>query len=267
MSWLTVNGIELAGIVSLGDASGERRDIGASDVASDGSMRITRQTRKRDHKFTTKLLTGADAFAWENLLVGEGHVWSFDSSFYSSKGMPGIGSSAPPDVEVQSSVKKYGAGALKVVGGESWATSGIAVTAPWTVSVWHRVDAGGFVHVVRRSDGAVWHDAVRDDTPVDGDPAEGAGEIQLANSAGSAHYYDDLVVCPYLWLDSWARDVANAGYAFGLTPFLTCAGNLVREVATRRMLCSSLSEKMAIAGLGGSLQRDARTLSFELKGA
>lgn len=277
MPWLTVNGIELKKLVALsGDPAGARRDIGDQSQASDGFLRVTRQTRKRDFKFTTVPLTGAEAFSWESFLVGEGHVWSFDSHFYSSKGLAGTGSVAPPNVEVQASIKKFGAGALKVVSGETWQTTdALALAAPWTMAVWARgvTVAPTWHHYVERYDGTTldaWLDGVRQAPATNFDDLFTAVlpyVILKTDYLGEESYFDDLVICPYLWADTWPAQVFAAGRAFGPLPYLTAIGDLVREATTRQMVCSSLDEKVVIAGLDGELQRDARVLSVELKGA
>ncbi len=143
MSWLTLNGIELAAIAgNANKPKGPRRDIGDASAASDGSMRITRQTRKRDVTLESVPLTGAEAFAWESLITGAGHVWSFDVSVYSSKGLPGAAEAA--ELELQDIHTKYGEKALRVAADEEWTaalpstTGDFASGRPWTVSAWRK---------------------------------------------------------------------------------------------------------------------------------
>ncbi len=273
MAWLTINGINLAKVVAVAsDPSDERRDVGAQTTASDGSMVLTRSARKSDFKFSTRVLTSADALAWEGLLVGLSEVWSFDVSRYSAKGEAGIPSSAP-DVEVQATTKKYGAKALKITGGETlttaslWGREGFYDGGVWTIAGWHNVNLGGWVHLVIRSDGKKWVDGIRNDSYSTAYvPTFTSGALEL-DATPSNVYWDDLVVSPFLWPIDWAPQVFASGQPFGPTPFLTAAGDMVPEAATRRMLCASLSNKVLIAGLEGQLRRTARVMTFELKGA
>lgn len=278
MSWLTINGVELKKMVALGgDPSGDRRDIGAQTEASDGSITVTRQTRKRDQKLSSVPLTNAAAQSWESLLVGDGNVWPFDSSFYSSKGVVGT-TGAPLDVLVQGSIKKFGAGALQIASGEEWASSvkaGVNVggTGPYTFALWMRgLVATTWHHYVNRYDGVTldsWLDGVRGTVSYDDMLAFlGDGSFVLKSDfLAEQSYFDDVVVCPYLWLDAWPAQVYAAGRAFGQLPFLTAAGDLVPEASTRKMVCSSISDKVMIARVDGQLRRDAKVLAFELKGA
>jgi hypothetical protein len=269
MSWLKINGIEMARVVALsGDPSGTRRDIGSKSETASGAMVVTRQTSKRDLKFTTKPLTGAQAFAVEGLLMGDSNVWPFDAHYYSSKGVVGTASAAPPDVQVQATTKLYGAGALEVADAETWQTP-LDTDLPWTVAVWGKGEGGGdpWVHYVARSDGAQWVDGLRNDSfTMSGVFSTPTNTLIVGGIPGVAKFFDDLVVSPFLWLEDWAEQVFEAGAPFGQAPFLTASGDLVREAATRTMVGTDVSEKVIVAGLGGSLQRDARVLSVDLKG-
>jgi hypothetical protein len=271
VSWFTVNGIELARVASHpSPPTGERRDIGAQREAADGSAILTRQTTKRDRKFSLKPLSGDDAFAWEGLLCGDAHVWSFDSSLYSSKGLAGV--ATDPTVIVQAVEKKYGANALIVPSGQQF-----AATLPWdveagTVALWVRAEADAAFHywVFQRSAGKFWLDGVLTGSlPTSGDMLDVTGAVVTLGTPDDWTYFDDLVVCPYVWPDDWPLQVCNAGQPFGLAPYLTCAGDLVPEAATRRMICAGVSDRVTIANLGAGdgLERDVRQLEVQLKGA
>lgn len=266
-AWFTINGIEAAKVVSSSNQpSAKPRDVGYQGEASDGSFVLTRRDTKRDFKFTTRPLSGVAAIAWESLLRGEGHVWSFDVSAYSSKGLaPTVSdgtlvSSSPPP--------KFGAKCYQLTT-DAEARFG-SLVAPWTAAVWYR-DEGAMVpawhHIVVRSDGAKWADGVRDD---------GAGAAGIDFSGGDAHFIggdpgplsiDDLILCPYLWADDWARQVFEAGVAFGPTPYVTCAGLMVPEAATRKMACRSVDERVMVANVGGGLAKDVRELEVDLAGS
>jgi hypothetical protein len=268
VSWLKVNGIELARVVAaFSTPEGKRRDIGDKGEAADGTTRITRQTRKRDLNLELVPLSRADALAWEGLLTGEGHVWSFDVSSYSSKGLgPTVFTGS---LESTTPSPKYGAKYLQLDIDED-ASFVFPAYAQWTISLWFQngsgVYSGAWHHAVARSDGARWIDGARND----GFAFDGTSVIltfngttlQLTGPDPGPAYVDDLIVVPYLWPLNWAHQVYSAGAAFGSTPFLTCAGDVISEASTRRMICAESSEQILIAGG----ERDKRRLSFSLLG-
>lgn len=273
MSWFKVNGIETKKVAALArPPTGARRDIGRQVEAVDGTTVVTRQARKHDLKFETVPLSGSDALAWEGLFSGEGNVWSFDSSVYSSKGVGGGGAGS----SLQTTYKKYGAKALKLAGGggSTWVSSGLqAPTANYTIALWAaHASALTFHHYAMTFDGSTeikWIDGVLspgfdfDDLAV-----APLGELVLSTGTFGDEdcYFDDVVFCPYLWPADWAAQVAAAGAPFGASPFLTCSGDLVREAATRTMIGRpGVSDKIAKLGLGsGGLTSDVRTLAFDL---
>ncbi len=115
MTILTVNKINVGHIISVvEEPKGGRRDIGnLSEGSADGSIRISRQGRKRDLKFKTVPLSNSDANSWEGLFIGEGDVWTFDTStgFYSSKG---LGPAINVNCSIASGSPKYGSAKLIV---------------------------------------------------------------------------------------------------------------------------------------------------------
>lgn len=273
MSWLTLNGIETSGIASIeGAPTGEHRNIGADHEATDGSLTLTRQTRKRDLQLQTVPLSGADAFAWESLLVCEGHVWSFDSHFYSSKGLAGVASGAT--LESATPSPRYGAKYMEVPLDQTF-TATFPAYAKWTVACWFRNGDGAFStewhHLVTNSDGHTWLDGVSNDGfGFDGDSFlfsfDGTTLTITGPDPGPA-YIDDLIVCPYLWLEDWPAQVYADTKPFGPTPYLTAAGLLVPEAATRDMACMKCDERVMKANLsdGNGMAPDVRVLSVELK--
>lgn len=238
---LRVNRINLGTIMATSEEpTGERRDIGEEGLATDGSMRVTRLTRKRDLKFKTIPLSAADAFAWESLLIGEGEVWSFDASLYGSKGL-GPFASAGATV-VGTGAPKFGAKMLNLA-----ATSGTisymaaintfgVVSTGWTVIVYRSTDAGTtWTHYVVRSDGAKWVDRVRNDAASTTWLTVGMdGKVTIANVTGAAVNYDDLTILPFDVLASWIP--ALGWIAFCPLPYLDLDGSFIPEQTRRRVL-------------------------------
>lgn len=268
MAWLAISGIDLSAIAATAqDPKGDRRDIGEAAEASDGSWRVTRQTRKRDLSFLSIPLAGSDAYAWESLITGEGHHWTFDSSLYGSKGM---GPTAGFVASQTAGTPKFGAGVLRVTATTGTITYAAAVnsaggTGAWTVMVW-RFESGVWHHYVVTSAGHKWLDGVRADGTSTTWLSVSGANVTITNTAGAAQDYDDLVVLPFAVLDAWPPLVfAAASIAFSDLPFLTVAGLLVPEAATRKMAgtCSIAGVKRA----GSGLAKDVQALQVELKGA
>jgi hypothetical protein len=265
MSWLAISGIDLSAIAATAqDPKGDRRDIGDVSPANDGTMRATRQVRKRDFSFQTVPLKGADAFVWESLITGAGDVWSFDSSKYSSKGTGGDGTGTT----IQASVVKFGAGALKVPNGDTWETVGLGLPAAFTMAVWYRVDSGAWNHWVWQGGGTnIWLNGVR--TPGGAHPFDyDSGDAILEQAgAGTNFYFDDFVACPYLWPATWPALVYGLGAAFSPLPYLTCAGDLVPEAATRSMIGKASVAKVLRANpttVAGGAAKDVQVLQVDL---
>jgi hypothetical protein len=272
MSWLAISGIDLSSIIALGEEpKADRRDIGDVTDANDGSKRATRTARKYDFSGRSIPLSKADAFAWESLITGAGNVWRFDSTFkfYSSKGIAAIASDTNPlDTFVQSSVKKF-ASAVETPGGESFTTAGLGIVGSiFTQSVWCRVGAGAFHHYVLRGDGAIWVDGVRNDAA--NTPLQVAGSEAFLDASligGGTQYFEDWVVTPYLWPVSWPPLVYANNALFSLLPYLTCAGDLVPEAATRKMIGKCAVSGIIKANPGSGMSKVMQKLQIELLGA
>lgn len=268
MPWLAINGLNVGSLALVGEKpKGERRDIGDMSPAGDGSMSVTRQTRKRDLKFTTRPLTGGDAHAWESLLIGEGERWNFDANEYGSKGTGPVAGS----FSIVASAGKFGAGFLRLpatTGSMTFAavvTNLFGGTADWTVMIW-RFETGAWHHYIVRSDTAKWVDGARNDAASTTWLTVVGGNVILANASGSAVDYDDLVCLPFKIVDSWAPVFGTSTSSFSALPYLNATGNLVNEQPTRRVL-GMVSETVLVASSGGSRQADMKQLEVELKAA
>ena len=270
MPWLALNGINVGAIAAVGDPpKGGRRDIGDTGPAGDGSLRMTRQTRKRDLGFTSVPLTSLVALAWESLITGEGEAWSFETSPYGSKG---TGPAAGGVYTAPVGASKFGNG-LRLPAGTGLIQypktllNSVGALMGWTVMVWR--NEAPYRHYIVRSDGAKFLDGVSSGvatawlTAAAGAVPDG---VQLANSGGAAVEYDDLVILPYAIPDSWAPVFGTATSAFSALPYLNATGDLVNEQATRRVL-GEVTETVMRGTAGGLRLADMRKLAVELKAA
>jgi hypothetical protein len=89
-NFLRVNEL-VASVLQVG-ATGELEEIGTSDRAQDGTMRIERRALKGKWQFSLAHQSAADALAWRSLVLGRGQHWALEGSLYGSKGTPFTGS-------------------------------------------------------------------------------------------------------------------------------------------------------------------------------
>jgi hypothetical protein len=269
VSWLAISGLDLSAIAAtVSDPKADRRDVGIQAPANDGSMRATRINRKHDLSVVSIPLSGSDAFAWENLLVGEGHHFAFDASLYSSKGLGPSSSSGATQV---AGTPKYGAGVLRLAATTGTITYPAAAnssggTPSWTVMVW-RFETAVWHHYVVTSAGHKWFDGVRADGTSTTWLSVGSGNVTIANTGGASQDYDDLVVLPVAVLDAWPPLFFALGAAFSDLPYLTVAGSLVLEAATRKMIGKCTVAKVLRAnptGAAGAAAKDVTVLQIDL---
>lgn len=242
MPVLSINGINAGALIAtIEEPKGGRRDIGEEAQGSDGSLRITRQTRKRDLTIKSVPLSTADALAWESLCIGEGEVWSFDSSVYGSKGL-GPAAATGTGYTHQIATSKFGVGRLRVndtsgnISFPGAATNLFGRTSDWAVCVWYSADGVTWTHYVVRSDGAKWVDAVRNDAASTTWLSVSSGTVSLNNTNFFSYLFDDLIVFPFLILNAWPAQIFARTTAYPPTPYVDLTGDMVTEQATRRVL-------------------------------
>lgn len=246
MTVLSINGINAGAFLAVSqEPKGGRRDIGNEGQGSDGSMRITRQTRKRDLSALSVPLSVTDANVWESLIIGEGDVWSFDTSLYSSKGLGPSAMVGGVNTTQQTASSKFGTGRLQVADTSGSISYPAAInlfgnTANWTVCVWRSIDgAFSWQHYVVRSDGAKWADGVRDDATSTTWLSVSSGVVTITNTLFFTNLYDDLIVLPFKVLDAWPPQIYARATAYPPTPYLDLTGDMITEQTTRRVLGSA----------------------------
>ncbi len=228
--FLRLNGIAMP--VALAGAGPGREFIGQNRRAADGTMVAPRRGRKGVWRFSTAIRTAEEALAWRDLVEGEGHVLSFDSSnWYTSQGMAPV--SVAGGWSFSAVGPKYGAACA------SW-TTGNAVWAffesgsPWTLGYWLNVGGGGWNHVLVNSEGSTWLNGL----PGGSLPAgwasltEGFGGVAAGVATfGSltASKIDDIVALPYVVPSDWPLQIHDFGEAFGLLPVVKADGLFIEN--------------------------------------
>lgn len=259
-SFLRLNGIAVPVSVNT-PPSLETEFIGKNTRALDGSLVSTRRAVKESWKFTTAIKTAAEALAFRDLVIGKGHVLSFDSSWYTSKGMAPV--SLDGSWTLSSSSPKYGAGKALFDGGDQAVYAFFPSTSPWTLAWWFNPNAAGWNHYVQTSAGSKWIDGVLTpggtmlgfDSVVSG--SAGFGSTVVTNNNG----IDDIVALPYVVPSDWPAQMFAFGAAFGLLPALTADGDAVEQnLGTISVLGSEPSGKL----YRGATAKNLHDFTFEL---
>lgn len=121
------------------------------DRAFDGTPRGVIRTSKRSFEGSLVYKSQSDAYAFEQLIKGEGHALSFDSDLYTSKG---LAPSASTLATVSTTQKRHGAKGLYLQGtaGTATVTWPTAYLTDWTIILWHYDwDGASFEHWIFRS--------------------------------------------------------------------------------------------------------------------
>ncbi len=219
--FLRLNGITVP--VARGSADGEQEVFGQMVRGMNARAVAPRRARKNNWKVSTTYIPLLDAFAWQELVAGAGHVLSFDTqNSYTSKGM------APVSVAVgwgfTTSSPKYGAAcATWTTGNAVWQF--FPTSSAWTVCWWLNEAAAGWHHYVLNSAGTKW---------IDGVLAPGGTMLGLVSvtsgvatfGSSTASKIDDIVALPYLTPASWPAQIYGFNAAFGLLPLLTADGRM-----------------------------------------
>ncbi len=225
-SFLRLNGITVP--VAIGGAGLNPDAIGKMSRAASGAANAGRRLRKGGWKFNTVLRTAAEAIAFRELLAGEGHVVSFDSSWYTSQGMAPVAVGAHWSLSSSGPSPKYGAKCAKSTTDETdlqyaFFDSG----SPWTLAWWAYV--GAWHHWITNSAGTKWKDGVFTEDAVEGLVSVASGVATFNYSQGNPTAIDDLVALPYLVPSDWPAQIYGFGYAFGLLPALTADGLYIEQ--------------------------------------
>jgi hypothetical protein len=269
--FLTLNGIALQ--VLIEGANWEPMRLIDSARAENMSLIENLEGEKGRGTFTLQPMTRADAYAHRQLINGAGHYFSFDTSFYSSRGLAPIaltggtiGAAAP--------APWLGAGrALFALGAGNFVTyqTNVGVTlAQMTVMIARNVAAGGWNHYMKDLAGNTWLNGAATGALAWFNVAGANGSVVVGADAGNAIAYDELVILPYHVPASWAAQMyAFQNPAAGNTQWsslkqLKLQGEVLPEGGTKIVHGRVLSEKILSAQLPTGFEQAARQLTFEL---
>lgn len=261
--FLNVNGFAVpVALDSLKRPAAE--ELGTRERMLDGSLYSHRSAKKRRLECELPPMTEAEALeAYEGLLRGDGHVWSFDASLYSSKG---LGPNAGYAASQSGSGGKY-SGKLTLNATNGTIAFPAQLGARWTVMVW-RHEGGAWRHYVIRSDGAKWVNGVRNDIASTSWLSMAGGAVTLTNTAGAAQDYDDLVALPFLVAQTWPAIVAASSRPFPPLPRLEVYGDalLGSSASAPVTMMGEVGEATYVpARIGGAFDRTIQRLSVTLR--
>ncbi|ADO68697.1 conserved uncharacterized protein [Stigmatella aurantiaca DW4/3-1] len=213
MPFLTLNGLTVPVV------EGRRRQvsIGQDSRAFSGAYRLGRRAVRREWEFRTGPLSLDESEALRRLIMGDGHVLSFDTDNYTSRG---LGQASGAGVLIPGG--KFGS-AMRFAsnGSGSWA---LQLGPEWT-TMHYRYDPGpaAWRHYIFRSDGSYWVQGLA--VP----PADGlsitSGTLTLT-SFGISSDFDDVVAMPFRVPGTWIAELYawHSARPWSSLPFLTAGG-------------------------------------------
>lgn len=267
--FLRVSGIPVP--VLEGEARHRPTAIGEVERAEDGTKLVSRRAIKEAFSIRVAHQAPSDGIAWKKLFMGEGQVWSFSTSPYSSKG---LGPTNADDTAWTNAEAKYGAGSLEMVGGNGQfiANPLPAGGTKWTVMCWRKVDTGAWVHYATTSTLKAAGDAYVDGVLNASEPTSwltvtpASGEIDIQADATDTTYIDDLVVLPFEAPASWFAAHVAYGAAFSQLAKLDIDGDLVDANVGTKTVCAEVTGVDLVAGyLDGVYYQSIRVLDVELE--
>lgn len=259
--FLRLNGIPLS--VRDDNASGSTEEIGDTKRAIDATLLTDRRALKRSWALELLAQDAATAEKVRSLIWGEGHVWSFNTSLYSSKGRA---VSVGAGVALSAVQSKFGGSSLVLPNTKVFTASGLGWdpnAAPWTASFWWW-NGTVWQHVVESSAGRRYENGV--DVGVNTITTTSTDTLEFTNTFGVTGYVDDLWVVPFAWPATWPAFITAYAAAVGASPWLVADGLFVKANASGGVVVKGSvdGEKLVQAHLDGSWQSNLTALSVKL---
>ena len=202
MAFLTLNGFELA-VSSTAGATIERVFQGEYGRTANHRARSFVNATSDTRRGTTRLYESTEAALLQQVLRGEGHVWPFDVSLYSSKGLGPFGT-LPAGYLFQPE-----AGIALTPGLQLGEDTELTYVNPyylsgaWTLAAWFNKEGEGFFHYVWTSPGLQYGNGVLG-ADVGDEFITTAGIITLSVPSGVGNVlFDEMVLLPYVVPPTW----------------------------------------------------------------
>lgn len=215
MPALVINGITVP--VGVDSLKRSVEEVGERTRAFDGTAILNRRWTKRVLEFEMPVASQVDQLAWMALLRGEGHVWPFEASLYSAKGLPVVNAAA--SIGATSPAPRYGSGRLAANGASTGFPTKLGPA--WTVALWH-ISGAAWNHYTVNSLGQKWDNGLRNDLANTWFLSVSAsGDLTLSSA-----WYDDVVAFPAIMPTTWPPLLYATGRPFPPLPRLEAYGDL-----------------------------------------
>lgn len=284
MAFLTLQGVQWN--VSKDGAAPKIVEIGYSGRQIDGSLASTRRAIKREWKLKTIPYNPVDALMFQDVLLGLGNHWSFDSPttyLYSDKGLLNI--VATGTYTTAAPAPKFGVGCIQVLSAAAltWtALLGIdgSAAGAFTVVVWFwngaSWDGYAMSYIVATSTAVVYKNGALLGSTVPGffqfSTTNGNFALVGKNFAGTLQnsFFDDLVILPYFTRPADLAIWSSAAAAFAPLPKIAIAGDLITGISPNAPSLvygsvDGIDEVMVNTGDGNGLYDNAQVVTFGLK--
>lgn len=265
MPFLRVNQVEFP--VAVDTYSEDVREVGEETVAYSGLRRRSRRALKRDCTFESSPMTGAEAHAWAQILMGEGQSWTFETTHYSYS-TKGLGPSSVTGVIEYTTPAKYGSTAARLFAGETDVITYTPGVTGGKATIFYWGYRGSWARYVHDSDGRKWVDGVRNDAASTPWVTSMTGTSFTFDADATTTLIDGLHWWPFVVPDvTWAETWGSIDRNLGLSPQVELSGDVIEEVAGYRFALCSVRSVALQAHYGGSWTTDLRKLIVEAREA
>lgn len=269
-NFLELNGINVP--VHADGADFEPKQLQDSERAEDMSLLEDLRATKGMWGMKMPIQSRANAFAFRQLINGEGHYWPFDNVTTTTRGLyssRGLGPNAATTATCTAGASWLGAAKCNLPLGQNLDYLMPAGLAGITVMVAANKDGAGFSHKIKDSTGAVWTNGAVAGSFVECTITLATGLVRLATTgAAVSQVYDELVILPYLVPADWPLQMYNfqnpAGTAQQWSQLrqLKLGGDVLPEGGRKIVHGKVGKERVVPATIGGTLQA-ARVLDVD----
>jgi hypothetical protein len=262
--FLQLNGLTIPVALDQWQEGGESVG-GTLRRAVDGTLRRSEVAYKRSWGGRTPLSSAAVRRALAQWIRGDGHGWTLDNTYYSSRGLDKLGASAGAAFATGSA--RFGAKSLHLPTSSdyvAWSDSAMN-TGDWTVMVWRKPAATSLAHYIATSAALCWVDGARNDAAWPAWITYSSGQLSIAGTGASAVYFSELTWLPFaLPADLSPGDIyalANAR-SIATLPVQYAAGDAISPAAS--VIGTASNQTVRQARFGGSVDKAGAALEFSL---
>lgn len=270
-----LNGINVP--VSVQGATFTPERLQDSERAENMALIEDLRATKLSLKLRLKIQRRANAFAFRQLVHGEGHYWSFDNTaggggtagLYSSRGLPPTGAITGVTLGTAAPAPWLGAGRVAITTGNSLVYTLGAGLPGITVMAAMNVNSGGWNHIIKDDGGTVFTNGALAGAAATIAITLATGVVALSTAGGVTYQYDELVILPFRLPSDWpAQAYAFQNPAGGATQWgslrqTKLSGEVLPEGGTKIVHGRIASEEIEPATVDGIYDQGCRNLVAE----